>query len=320
MVRPRPDAVLAARSRVLSLVVAAACALALSTVFGLTPDAARAADPAPAATAAPKPSPTVAVKQAGKTAKALPDSLPGLEKAVRRDSTNAKALYRLGIAYLDRDRPADAAGMFQKATEAKPDYVEAWVNLGAAEDANGHGGQARTRYRRALSLRPGDEIATCRLASSFYAVGIKDSAMTVLREAIAKNPKSHCAYFTLGVAYADAGMFREAIRAWKQVVDNAPTSPEAESAGESIKLLKEYLGPQDALNQPVVTPGIALGSGGPSTVLPGGGMMNTGSKGSMAPGNGSAPEKAGSKSGKKTESKTEKAEKAEQTEKKTEDH
>ena len=121
MVRPRPDAALAARPRVLSLVVAGACALALSTVFGLTPDAARAADPAPAATApaalaAPKQSPTAAAKQAAKTAKALPDSLPGLENAVKKDSTNAKALYRLGIAYLDRDRPAEAARMFQKAS------------------------------------------------------------------------------------------------------------------------------------------------------------------------------------------------------------
>ena len=287
MVRPRPDAALAARPRVLSLVVAGACALALSTVFGLTPDAARAADPAPAA---PKQSPTAAAKQAAKTAKALPDSLPGLENAVKKDSTNAKALYRLGIAYLDRDRPAEAARMFQKATDNKPEYIEAWVNLGAAEDAEGHGGQARTHYRQALTLRPGDEIATCRLASSFYAVGIKDSAMTVLREAIAKNPKSHCAYFTLGVAFADAGMFREAIRAWQQVVENAPGSPEAESAGESIKLLKEYLGPQDALNQPVVTPGIALGSGGPSTTLPGGGMMNTTTKTPATP-TGSKPEK-----------------------------
>ena len=283
-------------SRALPLVVAAAFAVGLAVVFGISPDAARAQDPAPGATgtATSKKTPTAAAKDAAKNTKALPDSLPGLEAAVRKDSTNAKAQYRLGIAYLDRDRPADAAGRFQTATKLKPDYVEAWVNLGAAEDANGHGGQARTSYREALRLRPGDEIATCRLASSFYAVGIKDSSMDVLREAIAKNPKSTCAYFTLGVAYADAGMFREAIKAWQQVVDNAPASPEAESAGESIKLLKEYLGPQEALNQPTVTPGVPLGSGGPGTTMPGGGMTGAGAKGSTTTTTtttGSAPEK-----------------------------
>jgi len=214
-----------------------------------------------------------ATKPATKATAAAQDSLARLEAAVKKDSTNARATYRLGIAYLDRDRPAEAARMFALSTKSKPEYVEAWVNLGAAQDANGHGADARAAYHQALTIRPDDTIATCRLASSYYAVGMRDSAMDVLREQIKKNPNAHCAYFTLGVAFADANMFRDAIKAWQKVVELAPTSPEAESANESIKLLQEYLGPQEAL-APKVTPaeGVALGSGGPSTTLPGGGM------------------------------------------------
>ena len=275
MVRPRFEVILAARLRVLLLVACAAFAFGLSAPFGLAPGDAGAAAPAGGAAKPAAPAATKATK-AALTAKAVPDSLPRLEAAVKRDSTNAKALYRLGIAYLDRDRATEAARMFQKAVISKPDYVEAWVNLGAAEDAEGHGGMARTHYRQALILRPDDEIAMCRLASSFYAVGIRDSAMEVLRTQIKKNPKSHCAYFTLGVAFADAGMFRDAIQAWQQVVANAPTSPEAESAGESIKLLQEYLGPQEAIAPSSAQPGIPLGAGGPGLVIPGGGMQNTG--------------------------------------------
>jgi Flp pilus assembly protein TadD len=207
------------------------------------------------------------------TAKALPDSLPRLEAAVRKDSTNVKALYRLGIAYLDRDRPIDAAIKFQKAVALKPDYVEAWVNLGAAEDANGHGAQARLDYRQALTLHADDQIAMCRMASSFYAAGIKDSAMGVIRDILKKDEKSSCAYFTLGVSFADASMFKEAIRAWQKVVDITPKSPEAESATESIKLLKEYLGPAEMLNAAAAgAPGVVPGSGGPDNVIPGGSM------------------------------------------------
>jgi tetratricopeptide (TPR) repeat protein len=217
-----------------------------------------------------------AAAKPGATKSAVTDSLPKLEAAVKKDSTNARATYRLGIAYLDRDRPSEAARMFALATKSKPDYVEAWVNLGAAQDANGHGADARSAYRKALAIRPNDQIATCRLASSFYAVGMRDSAMDVLREQIKDDPNAHCAYFTLGVAFADANMFRDAIKAWQKVVELAPTSPEAESANESIKLLQEYLGPQEAL-APKVTPaeGVALGAGGPSTSLPGGGMTMT---------------------------------------------
>src|SRR5689334_6400964 len=215
------------RSKVVPLALAL-FALSLSAVFvsyadGVkpAPDAPAVSTTSPAAAPAPAGGPSAATsKKPAKSAKAEADSLTRLEAAVKRDSTNAKSTYRLGIAYLDRDRPAEAARMFQLATKSKPDYVEAWVNLGAALDAEGHGAEARTSYRQALALRKGDEIAMCRLASSFYAVGFRDSAMDLLRDQIKANPNSSCAYFTLGVAFADAGMFRDAIKAWQQVVTN----------------------------------------------------------------------------------------------------
>jgi Flp pilus assembly protein TadD len=246
---------------ILPLAVAVGIALTGVASFELT---ARAAAAKPAA------------KPAAKTTKAPADSLPRLMAAVKKDSTDAKAAYKLGIAYLDRDQPIEAIKSFSLATRNKPDYVEAWVNLGAAQDANGHGSDARTAYRTALSIRPTDEIAMCRLASSFYAVGMRDSAMEVMRNQIKANPKASCAYFTLGVAFADAGMFRDAIKSWQKVVEYSPGSPEAESAGESIKLLQEYLGPQEALAPKVVLPeGVAMGAGGPSTTIPGGEMHGT---------------------------------------------
>src|SRR5438067_2043057 len=44
------------------------------------------------------------------------DTLPAIEAAAHRDSTNARTNYRLGIAYMDRDRPADAVRAFERAT------------------------------------------------------------------------------------------------------------------------------------------------------------------------------------------------------------
>jgi tetratricopeptide (TPR) repeat protein len=258
---PSPRSRRTLASRLLPPAVAAGLALALVAVIppGSLRAATTAAAKAPAAKAAP-------------AAAAAKDSLSDLEAAVRRDSTNAKKRYRLGVAYLDNDRPQEAARQFQKAVDSKPDYLEAWVNLGASQDAIGHGAEARSAYREALKLNPGDEIALCRLASSFYATGQKDSAMTTMRATLEKNPRSHCTYFTLGVAYADAGMFREAIRTWQRVVEYAPDSPEAESAKESIKLLQDYLGPEDSTQTAAARPGVAPGSGGPGEAIPGGAM------------------------------------------------
>ena len=174
---------------------------------------------------------------------ASPDSVRELELAVMADSTYDN-LYRLGIAYLDRDRPQEAIRAFRRCTTLEPDKIESWVNLGAAQDAIGHGADARRAYRRALEIREHDEIALCRLGASLYASQMKAAAMDTIRLAIATHPRSYCAYFTLGVAFADAQIFREAIRSWEKVVEFAPDSPEAQSASESITMLQQLVGTQ----------------------------------------------------------------------------
>jgi DUF1365 family protein len=45
----------------------------------------------------------------------------------------------------------------------------------------------------------------------------------------------------MGVAFADAGIYRDAIRMWRKVVELAPDSPEAVSAKESIDVLEKFL-------------------------------------------------------------------------------
>ena len=65
--------------------------------------------------------------------------------------------------------------------------------------------------------------------------------MDLLRNLITKNPAAYCAYFTLGVAFADAGIYKDAIRMWQKVVTLAPSSPEALSAKESIDVLERVI-------------------------------------------------------------------------------
>jgi len=169
------------------------------------------------------------------------DSLAIIERAVAADSS-FENLYRLGIAYLDRDRAFEAVQIFEKCTHREPENVKAWVNLGAAHDAMGHGPQARVAYRQALEMKRNDEIALCRLSASLYASNQRGDAMDTLRLALQEHPESYCAYFTLGVAFADAQMFREAVRAWEKVTQYGKGTPEAQAAEESINSLLQILG------------------------------------------------------------------------------
>jgi len=170
-----------------------------------------------------------------------PDSLPPLEKAVAKDSTNFDDLYRLGVMYLDRDKIEEAVKVLSKAHRLRPKDHRVCVNLGVALDADGKPASAQDYYREALAQVPGDSVALCRLASSLYSQAKQAEATAMLWETIQKTPRAYCAYFTLGVAFADAGIYREAIRLWRKVVELAPTSPEAVSARESIDVLEKYI-------------------------------------------------------------------------------
>jgi len=169
------------------------------------------------------------------------DSLAILERVVAKDSTRFDNLYQLGVMYLDHERMQEAMQVFAKANQLQPKNVKVLVNLGIAADAQGHADFAQVQYQKALDLAPTDSIAACRMASSKYAQGKYDDSMKMIRDIIAKQPKAYCAYFTLGVAFADAGIYRDAIRMWHKVVDLAPDSPEAVSAKESIEVLEKFL-------------------------------------------------------------------------------
>lgn len=194
---------------------------------------AHAADPKPART----------TKPAG-AMPAVTDSLGLLERAVARDSSKFDNLYRLGIMYLDREKNAEAARVFNKANRVRPKNVKVLVNLGVALDNLSRAEEAQGFYRQAIAVAPSDSLASCRLATSLYAQGKHGESMNLLRDLIARQPRSHCAYFTMGVAFADAGLYRDAIRMWKKVVELAPTSAEAQSAKESIDVLERFLAGQ----------------------------------------------------------------------------
>jgi Flp pilus assembly protein TadD len=172
---------------------------------------------------------------------AVTDSLVLLERAVAKDSTRFDNLYQLGVIYLDRGYNAEAAQVFAKANQLKPKDVKVLVNLGVALDNMNKGDQARARYKQAIALSPDDPLANCRLASSVYAQGRTSDATGLLREMIAKHPRWSCAYFTMGVAFADAGLYRDAVRMWKKVIELEPDSPEAQSAKESVEVLEGVL-------------------------------------------------------------------------------
>jgi len=211
------------------------------TILASLPASAASVSPSSSKLAATKPAASKPKAESAKAPAAPLDSLTLLERAVAKDSTDFQNLYRLGVLYLDRERMPEATQVLKRALRARPNDLKALVNLGAAADAQGYSGEAQGYYLKALEVSPGDSVATCRLASSLYAQQDYQKAMDLLRKLLVAKPNAHCAYFTMGVAFADAGLYRDAIRMWQRVVELAPESAEAVSARESIDVLAKYL-------------------------------------------------------------------------------
>jgi tetratricopeptide (TPR) repeat protein len=172
---------------------------------------------------------------------AVVDSLGLLERAVAKDSTNFGNLYKLGVMLLDRDRVSEASRVLMKAHQIDPKDVPTTVNIGVAYDQAGSAWQAQKYYDEALAMAPDDSVALCRKVWSVYGQGKYDDAMQLFRQIVARHPRAYCAYYTLGVAFADAGLYRDAIRQWQKVIEIAPTSAEAINARESIDVLEKFL-------------------------------------------------------------------------------
>jgi len=78
------------------------------------------------------------------------------EKRRRREPHNVQAQLEVGFSYLLLDRNEEAADALARATKISPDQYLAHLLLGIAFHRQGHVNRARSAYKRAARLRPGD--------------------------------------------------------------------------------------------------------------------------------------------------------------------
>jgi tetratricopeptide (TPR) repeat protein len=87
-----------------------------------------------------------------------------LDTALKADATSYECTLAMGELYLGSDRNARAVLLFTKATELRPDSVDALLNLAIAADRNYDYSTAEAAYNRAASLAPQNPEVAERLA------------------------------------------------------------------------------------------------------------------------------------------------------------
>jgi tetratricopeptide (TPR) repeat protein len=174
-----------------------------------------------------------------------PEERLRLLKITVDEGRGSKEIYfHLGNAYFAINDVQGAILAFGKALELDPHYFKAAVNLALMYDEQESYPKALEVFELAASIEPENPDVWSHMGNTYYAQGNYGRAMDLYRKALAIDGDATHALYSVGVAFADAGIFREAVRYWTRVSSLEPESELGRSAAENVELLNRYLIPR----------------------------------------------------------------------------
>ncbi len=138
------------------------------------------------------------------------------------------------------DRFAGRIEQLQNRVVAKPDDVQAWIELGNLYFDSQRSQEAATAYERALAIRPDNANVLTDLGVMYRRLGQYEKALEQFAKAQRINPRHQTSFFNTGIVlYYDLGRTAEARVAWERVVEINPnaTTPN----GKLVKTLLQEL-------------------------------------------------------------------------------
>ncbi len=154
-------------------------------------------------------------------------AIPLLERAVHLEPQNPKALYGLGLAYLNCRHLPQAAAAFRRATLLQPDYLHAHFNLAVVYDLQGMALAAIESYRTASLIDPKLADAHDRLGELLTDQGNIADAVISYRAAAAASPGTTMSRLNEGRVLLLEENFAAAREVFRRTVAIDPASSKA---------------------------------------------------------------------------------------------
>ena len=128
----------------------------------------------------------------------------------------------LALEYVKQDREEEALRELDAALRIKPDYADAWVELGNIRHARGDLSGAEEAYARALSFSPSLEGAYYNLGNIYHQQGRQAEAIEQYRQALRRHPGFARAHNNLGQACEANGQPEQALTEYRAALDADP--------------------------------------------------------------------------------------------------
>ena len=151
----------------------------------------------------------------------------GLTVASGRDTGDADAHYRRGLACQEKGDYDKAIVEFTEAIRLDPKDADAYHNRGLAYGKKGEHDNAIADFNEAIHLDPKDAGAYYNRGVSYQKKGDRDEAIADFTEAIRLDPKNADGYYGRGWAHAEKGAWDEAIADYTGVIRLDPKNADA---------------------------------------------------------------------------------------------
>lgn len=141
------------------------------------------------------------------------------EAALQRRPGHLSYAIELAVSLAALKRHDEALGLLEQVTDADPENVQAWTQMGIVFFLRQDYGLAKERFRYALSLAPEHENARYHLALTHLYTGQRDQAMEELGRIIKYHPDNVKARTDLGVLTLAAGRPADALTLLEVVLE-----------------------------------------------------------------------------------------------------
>ena len=151
-------------------------------------------------------------------------SIETYNKALEIKPDYVEAYYNIGVTLQEQVKLEDAIDYYNRALAIKPDYADAYNNVGNILQQQGRVEEAVFAYNKALSVQPHYAEIHNNIGIMLKERGNLAHAIEAFKRALAIKPRYAEALSNVGNAYKEQGKLQDAVRSFKEALAVQPDS------------------------------------------------------------------------------------------------
>ena len=149
-------------------------------------------------------------------------AITAFQKVISLKPNFADAYFNMGVALNDQGKMEEAIKAYNKAISLKPNYADAYYNMADILKDQGKLNKAIEAYNKALSIKPDFTEAYNNLGNALKDQGKLDKAVEAFNKAILLKPNYSEVYYNMANSLKDQGKLDKAIEAFNKSISLKP--------------------------------------------------------------------------------------------------